>query len=159
MRLIVCECGRGRRHLQNHINSSPFSPSQIPSLPLICACLHLLVYCMGGAMGGLERLHHLFLPGCRRPVQGETFKCLSCLVPAVDCWISWSQAGGEEKQWQGDSTHPPLSLQVLMTAVPKQFSDNSFRTYRENDCIVGHFGANVSMSRLDFKDQFQKDLF
>lgn len=30
---------------------------------------------MGGSVGGLERLHHLFLPGCRRFVQGETLKC------------------------------------------------------------------------------------
>ncbi len=29
---------------------------------------------MGRSVGGLERLHHLLLPGRRRPVQGETFK-------------------------------------------------------------------------------------
>lgn len=46
-----------------------------PWYSLICARLHPLVYNMGGSVGGLERLHHLFLPGCRRPVQGETLKC------------------------------------------------------------------------------------
>lgn len=56
-------------------------------------------------------------------------------------------------------THPPFSIQVLMTAVPKQFSDNSFRSYRGNAYIVGRCGANVSMSVSDFKDQFQEDSF
>lgn len=46
-----------------------------------------------------------------------------------------------------------------MTAVPKQFSDNSFRSYRGNAYIGGCSGANVSMSVLDFKDQFREDFF
>lgn len=45
-------------------------------MELMCPCLllplFLLVRCVGDAVGSLERLHHLLLPGCRRPVQGET---------------------------------------------------------------------------------------
>lgn len=82
MSLIVCECGRGRRGLQNHINATV---STQPNTIFALICLYLLVYGMGGSVGGLERLHHLFLPGCRRSVQGETLKCLFCLVPDIRC--------------------------------------------------------------------------
>lgn len=47
------------------------------SMELICLCLCPPVYSMGRSVGRLERLHHLFLPGCRRPVQGETFRSVS----------------------------------------------------------------------------------
>ena len=37
-----------------------------------CVCLCCAVHCVGCSLGGLECLHHLFLPGCGRPFQGKT---------------------------------------------------------------------------------------
>lgn len=50
-----------------------FCSFYLVSIDLICLCHCLPVYSMGCFVGSLEHLHHLFLPGCRRPVQGETF--------------------------------------------------------------------------------------
>lgn len=49
-----------------------FCSVHLLSMELICLCFCPPVYSMGSSMGGLECLHHLFLPGRRRPVQGET---------------------------------------------------------------------------------------
>ena len=37
-----------------------------------CVCFCCAVHCVGCSLGGLECLHHLFLPGCGRPLQGKT---------------------------------------------------------------------------------------
>lgn len=83
MSLIVCECARGCRSLRNQINSTSFCFFSVKSLlchSLMCARLHPLVYSVGSSVGSLERLHHLFLPGCRGPVQGETPENLCIFV-------------------------------------------------------------------------------
>lgn len=51
----------------------PFFSHQLVSMELMGPCLCPPVYSMGDAVGSLERLHHLLLPGRRWPVQGETF--------------------------------------------------------------------------------------
>lgn len=64
------------------ISQVPFSSSCLSvqlcsfhpvSVELICLCHCVPVYSLGCSVGSLEHLHHLFLPGRRRPVQGETF--------------------------------------------------------------------------------------
>lgn len=77
---IVCECARehqGMRLIQPGLFF--FQSNIIFCHSLICARLHPLVYSMGSSVGGLERLYHLFLPGCGQPVQGETPENLSIL--------------------------------------------------------------------------------
>lgn len=51
----------------------PVFSHQPVSMELMGPCLCPPVYSMGDAVGSLERLRHLLLPGRRRPVQGETF--------------------------------------------------------------------------------------
>lgn len=50
------------------------------NMELICLCRCVSVYSMGCSVGSLEHLHHLFLPGRRRPVQGETFQSFYLLT-------------------------------------------------------------------------------
>lgn len=85
------------------------------TIVLICTCLYPPVYSMGRSLGCLERLCHLFLPGRRRPVQGEPFKvsvfCQHASLSQVRwflfmLWwmffftrVGWLQAGGGENEW------------------------------------------------------------
>ncbi len=72
----------------------PFCSVHLVSMELICLCLCPPVYSMGCSVGGLERLHHLFLPGRRRPVQGEIFKVAVRFFLQVFHHASVSQWGG-----------------------------------------------------------------
>lgn len=63
------------------------------SMELICLRLCPPVYSMGRSVGGLERLHHLLLPGRRRPLQGETFKISACCFLHICRHASVSRVG------------------------------------------------------------------
>lgn len=67
-----------------------FCSVHLVSMELICLCLCPPVYSMGRSVGGLERLHHLLLPGRRRAVQGETleiFRPPFFLFPPAKCSV------------------------------------------------------------------------
>lgn len=73
----------------------PLFPVHLVSMELICPCLCPPVYSMGRSVGGLERLHHLFLPGRRRPVQGEAFKEFQSSVFSLSVNMHlWAKSGG-----------------------------------------------------------------
>lgn len=64
----------------------PFFSHQPVSMELMGPSLCPPVYSMGDAVGSLERLHHLLLPGRRRPVQGETFFFRSSANLSTHLW-------------------------------------------------------------------------
>lgn len=92
----LCVCGRTLSTDFTLFRSSFIQPVilvHLVSMELICLCLCSPVYSMGRSVGGLERLHHLFLPGRRRPVQGKTFEVSACCFLQLFRHPSVSQVG------------------------------------------------------------------
>lgn len=80
---------------------SKSNPPNIVFVQLICLCLHPPVHSLGRSVGGLECLHHLLLPGRRRPVQGESFEISVCsfFLPNLFPAHPWAEAAALSAWW------------------------------------------------------------
>lgn len=97
--------------------SLPTQPPPLPAPPSsVCR--------VGDSVGSLERLHHLLLPGRRRPVQGETF---FSFFPFVFCQSR--QLAREPRRATADAPDSPShsggSAKTRVSVTPTCYSQGS----------------------------------
>lgn len=155
MRVYVGMCGKPLPvywfYFREHINSAchflwsqsySFLTIHLVSMELICLCLCPLVYSMGSSVGGLERLHHLFLPGCRRPIQGEDIKTSGFFSISVNMYL-WTVSGG--CVFSMNFCH---AINKIRTDVPEKWMIQTFHSYHSDSdigkTVLFHHGSTLT---------------